>query len=86
MRIEHTLEMRGMPRRELENYFLGLGGKQDDGGVYRGPNWEVILSDERPCVLGVISIPATHVTFRVEENDWPKIVSAFRLRFLSAGG
>lgn len=83
---EHILEMRGMPHRDLEEYFLAIGGKQVGQGVYLGPNWEVDLSGERTCTLGSLQIPATQVRFRVDEEDWPKIYNAFRLRFLSAGG
>ena len=83
---EHSLEMRGMPHRDLEEYFLSIGGKHIEKGTYLGPNWEVELSDEWMCTLGLIQIPATQVTFRVDKVDWPQIVNAFRLRFLSAGG
>lgn len=83
---EYSLEMRGMPHRELEEYLLGIGGKQVEPGLYLGPNWEIDLSDDWVCTLGSIRVPATKVTFRVDEEDWPKIVEAFRFRFLSAGG
>lgn len=83
---EHSLEMRGMPRRELEEYFIGIGGKQVGAGLYLGPKWEVDLSDDWICILGSLQVPATQVTFRVDEEYWPEIVNDFRLRFLSAGG
>ncbi|ODA42239.1 hypothetical protein [Desulfosporosinus sp. BG] len=83
---EHSLEMRGMPHRDLEEYFLAIGGKYVGQGTYLGPNWEVKLSDEWTCRLRLIQIPATLVTFRVNEEDWQQIYNAFRLRFLSAGG
>lgn len=83
---EHSLEMRGIPHRDLEEYFLLIGGKQVELGNYLGPNWEVRLSDEWTCNLGSLHIPATQVTFWVSEEDWPEMLKAFRLRFLSAGG
>ena len=83
---EYSLEMRGMPHRELEEYFLEIGEKQVGQGLYGGPNWEVELSDEWICTLGSIQVPATQVTFRVDEENWPEILKAFRFRFLSAGG
>lgn len=82
----YFLEMRGMPRRDLQDYFLSIGGKQAGKGLYIGPNWEVELSDEWLCTLGSIQIPATKVTFRADEEEWTEILQAFRLRFLSAGG
>ena len=83
---EHTLEMRGMPRRDLEEYFLSIEGKQVGQGKYVYSNWNVELADEHYLTIGSLQIPATFVTFRVNEEDWPKIVEAFHLRFLSAGG
>lgn len=83
---EHSLEMRGMPRRELAEYFLSIGGRRVEQGLYLGPNWEVNLSEEWVCTLGSLQIPATKVTFRIKEEDWPEIVRAFRFCFLSAGG
>lgn len=83
---EYSLEMRGMPHRDLEEYFLSIGGKQVGQGLYWGPNWEVELSDAWICTLGSIQVPATQVTFRVDEENWPEILKAFRFRFLSAGG
>ena len=84
--IKNSLEMRGMPHRDLEEYFLAIGGKNVEQGIYLGPNWKVELSDEWTCTLRLIQIPATLVTFEVDEEDWPKLYNAFRLRFLSAGG
>lgn len=84
--VKHDLDMRGMPRRDLVEYFIGLGGKQVGGRTYVFSNWEVELSEESTYTHGPIKIPATLVSFRVEEEDWPKIHKAFQLRFLSAGG
>ena len=86
MLIEHTLEMRGMPHRDLEEYFLSIGGKQVAQGTYEFSNWKVELNEEDCLTMGALHIQVTLVTFRVEEEDWPKIVDAFHLRFLSAGG
>lgn len=83
---EHSLEMRGMPHRDLEEYFLSIGGKQVGQGTYLTANWEVDLSDEWTCTMGSIQVSATRVTFRVHDEDWPEILKAFRFRFLSAGG
>ena len=80
------LEMRGMPRRDLEEYFLSIGGKPVERGTYVFSNWKVELNEEHCLTMGSLHIPTTLVTFRVEEEDWPKIVDAFHLRFLSAGG
>jgi len=83
---EHSLEMRGMPHRDLEEYFFSIGGKHVGQGTYMFTDWNVDLGDEYYVTLGSLRIPTTKVTFRVDEERWPKIVNAFRLRFLSAGG
>ena len=83
---EYSLEMRGMPRRDLEEYFLSIEGKQVGQGTYEFSNWKVELKEERSLTMGSLHIPTTLVNFQVEEEDWSKIVDAFHLRFLSAGG
>jgi len=83
---EYPLEMRGMSHKDLEEYFLTIGGKFIGQGTYLGPNWEVKLSDEWTCSMRSIQVPATSVIFRVDDEIWPQIYNAFRLRFLSAGG
>ncbi len=83
---EHSLEMRGMPHQDLEDYFLSIGGKQVGPGMYLCSDWKVELSNESYCTLGSLRVPVTFVTFQVNEEEWPSIVKAFRLRFLSAGG
>lgn len=46
---EHSLEMRGMPHRDLEEYFREIEGKQIEQWKYLGSNWEVRLSEEWTC-------------------------------------
>lgn len=83
---EYFLEMRGMPRQDLLEYFISIGGKWNEKGTFIGPNWEVDLSETWACKIGSIQVPATRLTFRVKEEEWAEIIKAFRLHFLSAGG
>lgn len=84
--IEETLEMRGMKRIEIINYFLGIGGKAMNEENFIGNGWEVQVDQEKLVSIGSLKIPATIVTFRCEKDLIEHMLSAFRLRFLSAGG
>jgi hypothetical protein len=84
--IEKALEMRGMNRSEILNYFISLGENSMDNKKFVGRGWEVELCDEKIITLGVIKIPTTIVIFRGTQDTVEKAIWAFRLRFLSAGG
>jgi hypothetical protein len=75
--IEKNLEMRGMRRKEIMDYFLE---------VHNGINYQVDVGEESFVSLGSITIPATVVVFRGEEEYVEEAIEKFRLRFLSAGG
>lgn len=84
-RKENTLEMRGMLREELVNYFIEIGGMLDDNGTYRGDKWEVFVDKQVSCCMGSLSLPSTKVTFNVEEDIYDEMLSKFRLKFLRGG-
>jgi len=84
--IEKILEMRGMKRVELVNYFISIGGKAISDENFFGQGWEVEISKEKIVTLGSLKIPATIVVFRCKEDLFDEIIVAFRLKFLSAGG
>jgi len=84
--IEEKLEMRGMKRIEIVNYFISIGGKVISDGNFFGQGWEVELSKEKTIKLGSLKIPATIVILRCREDLIEQMIVAFRLRFLSAGG
>jgi len=84
--IEKILEMRGMKRVELVNYFISIGGKAISDENFFGHGWEVDISKEKTITLGSLKIPATIVVFRCKEDLVDGMMVAFRLRFLSAGG
>lgn len=81
-----TLEMRGLKRQLLLDYFLSLGGKLIASEHIQGPDWEIQLSSEQAVNLGPITLPVVHVTFEADKEVVLKMVQAFRFRFLSAGG
>jgi hypothetical protein len=84
--IEISLEMRGMHRSEIVNYFISIGGNPQNGCKLIVEDWVVELCDAKTVTLGVIKIPSTRVIFRGNKDAIEGAVSAFRLRFLSAGG
>lgn len=83
---QKTLEMRGMRRIDLIDYFISLKGVNTGFGKIRGENWEVEVSEESLVTIGSFSIPSTILVFRCEEEFLEPMISAFRLKFLSAGG
>lgn len=84
--IEKKLEMRGMKRVEIVNYFIRLGCKVISDESFIGLGWEVEISKEKTITLGSLKIPATILVFRCKEDLLDGMMVAFRLRFLSAGG
>jgi hypothetical protein len=84
--VEKKLEMRGMKRIELVNYFISIGGKDMGGGKYAGQGWRAEISNEKLVTLGSLKIPATIIMLRCREDLSEQMLYAFRLRFLSAGG
>lgn len=84
--VEKQLEMRGMKRIEIVNYFISIGGKVIGGENFIGQGWEVEITQEKTIILGSLKIPATNVILRCRTDLIEQMLVAFRLRFLSAGG
>ncbi|MGK0465764.1 MAG: hypothetical protein ACJAX4_001045 [Clostridium sp.] len=84
--VEKILEMRGMKRIEIVNYFISIGGKVIDDEKFSGKGWQAEIAKEKLVILGSLKIPATIVTLRCREEISEQMLYAFRLRFLSAGG
>lgn len=81
-----TLEMRGHRRRVFLDYFLALDGQLIDPEQIVGSGWTVRLSQESQIGLGTITLPVVHVTFQADKETALKMIHAFRMNFLSAGG
>jgi hypothetical protein len=84
--VENQLEMRGMKRIEIVNYFISIGGNALDSDKLLGQGWEVEISKEKIITLGSLKIPATVVILRCRKDLVDRMIVDFRLRFLSAGG
>ncbi|MBS4030231.1 MAG: hypothetical protein KGZ63_02255 [Clostridiales bacterium] len=82
---EITIIRRGTPRQEYLEYFLTLGGSLGENGVITGPDWEVVLGEEREVfVCG--KLLETEIIFRAEGKRCDELIQAFRAQFLRAGG
>ncbi len=84
--MEKTMEMRGMKRKEIVDYFISIGGNDTMQGSLIGRGWEVEIGQEKAAKLGSFEIPSTNVKFQCEEELFENMIYAFRLRFLKAGG
>ena len=84
--IEENLEMRGMKRIEIVNYFISIGSKTIDDEKFIGQGWQVEIRKEKLISIGSLKIPATTVILRCRKDLAEQMLAAFRLRFLSAGG
>lgn len=84
--LEEVLEMCGMLRSKIVQYFADIGGEDLGSGRFRGVNWVVIIGKENMVALGALKIPEAIVTFRCSKDMMKKMIYSFRLRFLTAGG
>lgn len=84
--IEKTLEMRGIRRDEIIDYFININGENTEYGKITGQDWEVKVSDEKFVTLGALIIPVTIVVLRSKKEIFEQMYSEFRLNFLRAGG
>jgi len=83
---EYTLEMRGIPRSRIIDYFLELDGERADEGRFKGQGWEVGVSEETLVALGSFRITATFVTFRCSKETRKKMMDEIQRHFLRNGG
>lgn len=76
---------RGTPRQEYLEYFLSLGGSLGEHGVITGPDWKVVLGEEREVIICGTFLE-TEIIFRAEEKRCDELIQTFRMQFLRAGG
>ncbi|EEG78738.1 hypothetical protein [Dethiobacter alkaliphilus] len=82
---EIKLLRRGVPRQEYLDYFLALGKEVEPGRIV-GPDWEVVVGQEREAKILNCFIEESEVIFRGEEDVVNELINDFRLKFLRAGG
>lgn len=83
---EVKMEMRGMRRQEILDYFIGKHELTCYISTFKGEHWMVEIGDEVFVYIGKLRIPSTIVKFTGEKEFLEKAIYHFRLQFLSAGG
>lgn len=83
---EMILEMRGMRRQEIIDYFTCLNDIELSLSTFIGEHYQIEVSEESFVSLGSIKIPSTIVKFMGEKEFLEQVIYSFRLRFLTAGG
>lgn len=76
----------GTLRKDILDYFVSISNDFDSKGTFIGPDWEVKVGKQEYRRLGSINLPSTKILFRADKHRCNEIVTAFRLKFLSAGG
>jgi hypothetical protein len=76
---------RGVPREEYIQYFR-TQGEETDPGRFTGSDWEVVVGEYRKCQFFNITIEEEEIIFRGPEETVEKMLNAFRVKFLRAGG
>lgn len=83
---EKTLEMRGIRRTEIMDYFISIDGEQIRDGKFIVGDSEVEVSEESLISIGSFKFPATLVKFHGDRELIEQLILAFRFKFLRAGG
>ena len=68
--VDKHLEMRGMKRIELVNYFISIGGNTMSGENFIGQGWEAEITQEKIITLGSLKIPATIVILHCRKRSY----------------
>lgn len=84
--IEKVLEMRGMRRREIVDYFMGLNDLANKESTFSGEHFQVEISEETFFSIGSLTFHSTVVKFIGEKAQLDQAIYNFQLRFLTAGG
>lgn len=83
---EKVIEMRTIPRNEIVDYFIGIGGKDMGHGRIEGQDWEVEVSREKPVALGPFSIFSVIIILRCKKELFNRMYTEFCSGFLRGGG
>jgi len=80
------IEIRGVSREEIESFFLESGWENVSQGTWNSRSGEVDIGDFEEVSLGSIRLPSVTLVFRLRKSAFDEVLSAFRARFLRAGG
>ncbi|MEW6444362.1 MAG: hypothetical protein AB1640_25765 [bacterium] len=82
---EQTLEMRVTRRARIASYLLSLDAEVTAEGRFRGPGWEIELSEEQAVPFGAFTLPATFVTIRCRRGLLQQVIDSLRRKFMAYG-
>lgn len=83
---EHVLEVRGIYRASLAEYFAKQEGVYIEGDVWRGNNWQIKIGKEEQLKIGALKIPMVKLTFYMDEATYETMHSDFMKKFACMGG
>ncbi len=76
----------GIPPEQIQEYFTSLSFEDNRTNRFYGDGWEINIIYEKDRFLGSIKLPVTRIVFIGDKELCEKIISDFRMKFLSAGG
>ncbi|HPD97350.1 MAG TPA: hypothetical protein PLP89_03405 [Synergistales bacterium] len=80
------IEMRGVSLDEISSHFRETGWQEVSPGLWQRDCDSVEAGLQEEVSLGSIRLPSVTLVFRLRRGDHEKVLSAFRSRFLKAGG
>lgn len=83
---EKALEMRGIRRAEIIDYFKSMHGEEVSDGKFIVRESNVEVSEESFIHIGSFKLSAIKVKFRGRMELIEPLILAFSLNFLRAGG
>lgn len=81
-----SIEIRGVFREDVVSYFLESGWENISPGIWSFSGGCVEIGDLEEVSLGSIRLPSVTLVFRLRKRAFDEVLSAFRARFLRAGG
>ena len=84
MRVER--EYHGVELRVLHQYLIELGGKMIGGACISGEGWSATFREGEPFIVGRLKLGTLHVNFEGDVAVLNRLLSAFDLKMLRAGG
>ena len=84
--IVKKIEMRGISREEIADYFVDISESAYGDKIFYGIDWVVEVGDEKPCLLGSITLKEVDIIFSASQETLEVLLADFRLKFMRAGG
>jgi len=79
-------ECHGVELRVLRDYLIELGGKMIDEARISGEGWSAKFREGEPFNVGRLKLGTLHVNFEGDVAVLNRLLSAFDLKMLRAGG